>query len=65
MYLHCHSNPNAHTSQPFAEFTSKSWYDPKKFRGVSIDDLPLVEKMIERNIFIYDFDIQEGSMLEN
>ena len=60
MYLHGHSNLDAHTSQLFTEFISKSGYDPKNFRGVSIDDLPVVEGLVERNIFIYDFDIQEG-----
>ena len=48
------------TSQLFTEFISKSGYDPKNFLGVAIDDLPLVEGIVERNIFIYDFDIQEG-----
>ena len=60
MYLHGHSNLDAHTSELFIEFISKSGYDPKIFRGVSIDDLPVVEGIVERNIFIYDFDIQEG-----
>ena len=60
MYLHGHSNLNAHTSQLFTEFISKSGYDPKNFRGVSIDDLPVVEGRVERNIFMYNFDIQEG-----
>ena len=60
MYLHGHSNLDAHTSQLFTEFISKSGYDPKNFREVSIDDLPVVEGIVERNIFIYDFDIQEG-----
>ena len=32
----------------------------KNFRGVSIDHLPPVEEIVERNIFIYNFDIQEG-----
>ena len=35
-------------------------YDPKNFRGVSVEDLPVVEQIVQRNIFIYDFDIQEG-----
>ena len=60
MYLHGHSNLDAHTSQLFTEFISKSGYDPKNFLGVAIDDLPLVEEIVERNIFIYDFDIQDG-----
>ena len=60
MYLHGHSNLDAHTFQLFTEFISKSGYDPKNFCGVAIDDLSLVEGIVERNIFIYDFDIQEG-----
>ena len=50
MYLHGHSNLDVHTSQLFTEFISKSGYD----------DLPVVEGIVERDIFIYDFDIQEG-----
>ena len=60
MYLHGHSNLDAHTSQLFTEFKSKSGYDPKNFSGVSINDLPLVDGILERNIFNYGFDIQEG-----
>ena len=63
MYLHGHISLDAHTSQLFTEFISKSGYDPKNFRGVSIDDLPLVEEKVERNIFIYEFDIQEGEYI--
>ena len=59
-YLHGHSNLNAQTFQLFTEFISNCGYDPKNFRGVAIDDLSLVEGIVERNIFIYDFDIQEG-----
>ena len=55
--LYCHKNLDAHTFQLFTEFLSKSGYDPKKFR-VSVDDLPFVEETVERNRFIYDFDIQ-------
>ena len=32
----------------------------RNFEELSIDDLPLVEGIVERNIFHYDFDIQEG-----
>ena len=37
-------------------FISKSGYNPKNSRGVSIDDLPLV---VDRKRLIYNFDIQE------
>ena len=59
MFLHGHSNLNAHTSQLFTEFISKSGYNPKKFLGVTIDGSPLVEIIVERNIFNYNFDVQE------
>ena len=59
MYLHGHSNLVAHTSQLFTEFKSQCRYDPKNFRGVAIDDSPLVEEIVDRNIFICDFGIQE------
>ena len=61
--MHGHSNLNAHTSQLFIKFISKSGYNPKKFEGVSIDDQALVDKIVERNVFIYNFDIQEGDYL--
>ena len=60
MYLHSHTNRGAHTSQLFTTFASKCGSDPKNFRGMSIDRLPLVEEIVERNIFIYNFDIQVG-----
>ena len=52
IYLHCHSNLDAYTSQLFTEIISKSGYDPKSFLGVTIDDSPLVERIVELNIFI-------------
>ena len=42
------------------DFISKSGYDPKSFRRVSVEDLPVVEEIVQRKIFKYDFDIQEG-----
>ena len=60
MYMNGHNDLDSHTSRYFTEFVSKSGYDPKSFRGVSVEDLPVVEEIVQRNIFIYDFDIQEG-----
>ena len=60
MYLNGHKDLDSHTSKYFTEFKSKSGYDPKSFRGVSVEDLPVVDEIVQRNIFIYDFDIQEG-----
>ena len=64
MYLHGHSNLDAHTSQLYTEFISKSGYNPITFREVAINDLPLVEGIVERNLFIYDFDIQKENIME-
>ena len=60
LYLHAHSNLDAHTSQLFTEFISKSGFYPKSFRGVTTDALPHIEGIVQCNIFIYDFDIKEG-----
>ena len=58
MYMNGHNDLDSHTFRYFTEFISKSGYDPNNFRGVSVEDLPVVEKNVQRNIFIYDFDIQ-------
>ena len=50
-------------SRYFTEIVSKSGYDPKSFREVSVGDLPVVEEIVQRNTFIYDFDIHEGEYL--
>ena len=60
MYKNGHKDLNSHTSRYFTDFISKSGYDRKNFRRVSVEDLPVVEEIAQRNIFIYDFDIQEG-----
>ena len=60
IYLHGLINLDADTSQLFTEHISISGNNPMNFRGVAIDDLSLVEGIVERNKFIYDFDFQEG-----
>ena len=60
MYMNGHNDLDSHNFRYFTELISKSGYDPKNFRGVSVEDLPVVEKNVQRNIFIYNFDIQEG-----
>ena len=64
MHMNGHKNLDSHTSRYFTDFISKSGYDPKNFRGVSVEDLPFVEEIVQRNMFIYDFDIQEGENVE-
>ena len=46
-----HKDLDSHTSRYFTDFISKSGYDPKNFRGVSVEDLPAVEEIVQRNIF--------------
>ena len=55
-----HKDLDSHTSRYSTDFISKSGYGPKIDRGFSVEDLPVVEEIVQRNIFIYDFDIQEG-----
>ena len=44
----------------FTEFILISGYDPKSFRKVALDAQLLAKKIVGRNLFINDFDIQEG-----
>ena len=60
MYMNGHNDLDSHTSKYFTDFISKSGYDPKIFRAVSVEDLSVVEEILQRNIFMYDFDIQKG-----
>ena len=50
MYLH----------ELFTEFILISGYDPKNFCEVALDIQLLAKKIVGRNLFINDFDIQEG-----
>ena len=59
MHLHGHKSLHAHASQLLTAFITKSGYNPKNSRGVSIKVLPLVEEKIDRKRLIYNFDIQE------
>ena len=63
MYLHDHCNLDAHTSQLFEKFVSKSGYNPKNLRGVSLDDLPLEKDIDERLCTILTF--KKEKMLKN
>ena len=59
MCMNGHKDLDSHTSRYFTEFITKSVHDPKNFHGVSVEDLPVVEEIVQRSIFMYDFDIQE------
>ena len=60
VYKNGHSDLDSHISRYFTNFITKSGFDPKTFRGASVVDLTDVEEIVQRNIFIYNFDIQEG-----
>ena len=47
----------------FHHFVTASGCDPENFAGVSLDQIPLIEKIIKQNIFIYDFDIEDGEII--
>ena len=44
-------------------FFEKMGGDSKQFCGVSMDNLPIVEQVVEKNIFIYDIDIEDGNFV--
>ena len=58
VHLHGITNLETSTSKIFNDFLEKSGCDPKQFRGVSMDNLPIVEDLAEKNIFIYDIDLE-------
>ena len=61
--LHGTTGLETSTSKIFNDFLEKSGYDPKQFRGVSMDNLPVVEDVVEKNIFIYDINIEDGDFV--
>ena len=64
MYMNGHNDLDSQTTNFFTEFISKSGYGPKNFRGLSVEDTTVVENFLQGNIFIYNFDIQEGENVE-
>ena len=47
------------SKQIFYVFLEKLGCDPKQFHSALMDNLPIVEVVIEKNIFIYDIDIED------
>ena len=60
MYMNGQNVLDSHNSRYFTEFVSKCGYDPQSLRGISVKNLSVVEEIVQRKIFLYDFDIQEG-----
>ena len=63
VHLHGTTRLETSTSKIFNDFLEESGCDPKQFRGVSMDNLPIVEVVVEKNIFIYDIDIEDGDFV--
>ena len=47
----------------FHNFVTASGCDPEHFAGVSFDQIPIIEELIKQNIFVYDFDIEDGEII--
>ena len=47
----------------FHNFVTASGCDAENFTGVSFDQIPIIEKLIKQNVFIYDFDIEDGEII--
>ena len=52
-----------HATEKFHNFITASGCDPESFTGVSFDQIPIIEELIKQNIFIYDFDIEDGEII--
>ena len=64
--LHLHGNDRLEeeTSKLFNLFlVNTTNFDPSKFQGVCMDDIPSVEDIVGINIFIYNIDLIDGAMV--
>ena len=52
-----------HAMQLFDNFVSATDCDPENFMGVSLDQILIIETLVEKNIFIYDFAIEDGEIV--
>ena len=59
-YLNGHNDLESQISRYFTEIIAKSGHAPTIFPEFSVENLLVVAKIMQRNIFIYVFDIQEG-----
>ena len=52
-----------HAMQLFDIFISDTDCDPENFMGVSLDQFPIIENLVEKSIFIYDFAMEYGEIV--
>ena len=64
--LHMHGNQRLEeeTSQIFNSFINKmDGFSPNQFKGVHMNDIPIVEDLLALNILLYDIDIVDGNIM--
>ena len=64
--LHMHGNQRLEeeTSQIFDSFINKmDELSPNQFKGVHMNDIPIVEDLLALNILLYDIDIVDGNLI--
>ena len=64
--LHMHGNQRLEeeTSQIFISFINKmDGLSPNQFKGVHMNDIPIVEDQLAPNILLYDIDIVDGNII--
>ena len=58
------TNFETSTSKIFIDFPAKTGcYLKQLFHGVSLDNLPIVGNDVQKNIFIYDIDLEDGNFV--
>ena len=63
VHLYGSAELETNAAKLFSDFLHESGNDVINIRGVSMDHLVFVEKAIKHNIFIYDFDFEDGDFV--
>ena len=64
LHLHCNKKLEEETSKIFKLFFKNSEErDVSKFQGVHLNDIPIVEDLLQFNIFLYDVDFVDGELI--
>ena len=64
LHLHGNGGLEEENSKMFNLFLERlGGPDPLSFQGVRMNDLPIVEDLVQLNIFLYDIDIVDGAMI--
>ena len=63
VHLHGPNRIEEEAKKIFNDYLTKSGLNPSNFLGVSLDSLPIIEDIVQLNIFIYDIDIEDGDFI--